>query len=110
MDDAPGFFVEIGEVPLLVDVQAAGPKATITIVGRAPEKADITPEVALLLLRANCGHDVPFGSFGLNDEDTISFSHVVMGEGFDTDSLSLLLHLLSSKLDDVSTRLAEFGD
>jgi hypothetical protein len=109
-DDDPSFAVTIGANPLIVAVQAAGPRACLTIYGRAAEGLDITPEVADLLLRANFGHDVPFGSFGLNDENDISFSHVLMAEAIDVDSLSLLLHLLSNKLDDVQAALARSSD
>jgi hypothetical protein len=106
-EETPTFFLQLDESPMLVVVGASGPKAAVTIYARPGSGLEITPEIAIVLLRVNYGHEIPFGTLGLNDDNAVSFSHVLMGEGLDPDALSLLLHLLSSKLDDIEQLLAE---
>jgi hypothetical protein len=106
-EETPTFFLEIDDGRMLVVVGASGPKAAVTIYARPGSGLAITSEIAIVLLRVNYGHEIPFGTLGLNDDNAVSFSHVLMGEGLDPDALSLLLHLLSSKLDDIEQLLAE---
>ena len=104
------FFLQIDDSRMLVVVGASGPKASVTVYARPGSGVEITPEIALLLLRTNYAHEIPFGTLGLNDENAVSFGHVLMGEGLDPDAFSLLLHLLASKLDDIEELLAEASD
>ena len=108
--DDPGFVVGVDDTPILVSIAGAGPRTAITIYARPAAQIEITPELALLLLRANFDNEIPFGSLGLNPDDAISLSHVLMGEGLDDDGFVLLLHLIASKLEDLESTLGRLGE
>ena len=108
--EQPAFFLQLDAASMVVSVQAAGPKAAVTIYGRPLNGREITPQLAVELLRVNFGHEIPFGAVGLNDEDDVSFSHVVMGEGLDLDAFSLLIRLLADKLEDLQALLDAHAD
>jgi hypothetical protein len=103
--DDPSFFVEVDGVLLIVRVASAGPKTAITIYTRPRFEVEVTADVAAFLLQVNFGHSIPFGNLGLNDEDEITLSHVLMGEGLEDDALVLMLHLIASKMEQIETEL-----
>lgn len=101
----PAFMLHLNRIPLLLSIGAAGPsRASITFMTQLAPDTQVTLEIAEFLLHTN--HDLAFGKLGL-DDDTITFSHMVMGEGLPDDSLTLLIHLLADaalRIDDELTR------
>ncbi len=69
--------------------------------------ANITPELMHFLLRKNA--ELHFGAFGVIFDDTITFSHSILGSSLNEKSLKLILNtvaVISDHYDDIIVDLA----
>jgi hypothetical protein len=85
-EDIPSFSVNVGSaIAHIIILPWDDDKAVINTRAYVVEGANITPELLRFLLTSN--DLVPFGGFGLDEDDGIFFEHNILGVNFDRDEL-----------------------
>lgn len=105
-EDVPAFWIRHGSALAQVSVFPwSDDDATIGVRSWVVTDVEITPDLALHLLRQN--DNMRFGAFGVDDDDDIFFEHTIVGATCDKEELRASVLAVLATADEVDDQIVQ---